>query len=336
MKVLKSFMPFLLFILLLSFTIECPAEELTLEKITDNLYMIMGGGGNVAFLVTEEGVLVVDSKTFPYQGEEVVDKIRQVTDKEIKYLIYTHYHGDHVQGGQSFPQSALFVAHANTAKNMETLGLSRIKSGKTRYQEQLNKIEKKVETLRAEKSPKLKQAEEELSLVRARAKVYERLQLVFPEMTFHKKSVIYLGGNKVKLIYLGGGHTNGDILVYFPQEKVIHMGDLLFNNIVPYIDRSAGSDTGNWINILKKVAEMEKVEKVIPGHGELTDKKGLLALADYLSDLRAEVKGYIEQGATLEEIKKKISLPKYQKMEGYSRRLSANVEAVYEELTAKK
>jgi hypothetical protein len=75
---------------------------------------------------------------------------------------------------------------------------------------------------------------------------------------------------------------------------------------------------------------------VIPGHGELTDKKGLLALADYLSDLRAEVKGYIEQGATLEEIKKKISLPKYQKMEGYSRRLSANVEAVYEELTAKK
>ena len=110
---------------------------------------------------------------------------------------------------------------------------------------------------------------------------------------------------------------------------------MLFPNFIPSVIPEAGGDSENWINILKKVAEMD-VEKVIPGHGELTDKNGLLAQAEYWKNLRAEVKKYIKQGASLEETKKKLKLPKYEKMGYYDRFFPINVEAVYKEITAKK
>ncbi|MCD6452594.1 MAG: MBL fold metallo-hydrolase [Acidobacteria bacterium] len=334
MKAISLFFSVAFFILLL-FSPAGRGEELTLERVSANLYLIYGGGGNVAFLVTEEGVLVVDSKTFPYQGEEVVAKIRQVTKKPIRYLIFTHYHGDHIQGAQSFPESAVVISHINTLRNIERFSLPGLERAKKRYGEELKKVEQKVKELREEKSPKLKEAEKELELIQRRLKEYQRLRLVSPEVVFERKMIIRFGGEDVELLYSGCGHTDGDILVYFPKEKAIHMGDLLFNNIIPYIDRRASSDTENWIKILEKVMTMDGVEKVIPGHGKLTDKKGLIAQADYLKDLRAEVKKYIERGASLEETKEKLKLPKYEKMEGYTRRLSANVEAVYKEMTKK-
>ena len=89
-------------------------NDIVMLRVTPNIFMISSYGGNVAFLVTEEGILVVDAGMFPYQGEEIVENIRQVSDKEIKYLVYTHYHIDHVLVAQSFPSSACIVSHVNT------------------------------------------------------------------------------------------------------------------------------------------------------------------------------------------------------------------------------
>ena len=339
MKVLKFYLLlslFIIFTILLPSQLECQREELQLQKVTEHLYMISGGGGNVAFLTTEEGVLVVDAKTTPRQGEEVVAKIRQVTDKPIKYLIYTHYHADHTWGAQSLAAAKVTVSHINTQKNIEKFSLPQIKEYTTKlFPQQIKELEQKVEKLRAEKSAKLEETEKELELTKKQLETFKKLKLVFPDLTFKEKAVIYLGSKKVKLLYMGNGHTDGDVLVYFLQDKAIHMGDLFFQNMIPYIDYDAGSNTENWIKILQKVAEME-VEKVIPGHGEITDKSGLLAQAQYLKELRAEVEKFIKQGVSLEETKKNLKLPKYQKMGYYERFLPINVEAVYKEMTAQK
>lgn len=339
MKALKHFifLTFLIsFILFPLSQLECQSTELQIQKITEHLYVIFGLGGNVAFLVTDEGVLVIDSKTLPSSGEEIVTKIRQVTDKEIRYLIYTHYHGDHVQGAQSFPPSVLIISHSNTRENIEKFSLPRLEETKAKLlPKQLTEAELKVKKLKEEKNPKLGEAEKELEMIQKRIKEFEELKLILPQITLETKSVIHIGGQRVELLYMGNGHTNGDLLVYFPLKKAIHMGDLLFNNIIPYIDREAGSNTRNWIKILEEVEKLD-IEKVIPGHGEIADKKALLAQTEYLKDLRAEVSRMIQEGLSLNEIKKKIDLSKYQKLEGYSQRFFRNVEAVYSELMEEK
>lgn len=294
----------------------CQNEELKLQKVTENLYMIGSTiAGNVAFLVTEEGVLCVDAKYFPYQGEKVVEIIRQVTDKPIKYLIYTHYHGDHTQGAQAFPSSTLIIAHINTYKNMKEDGLARIEKDKTIYfPRQLKALEENVKKLQQENSPELKKAEEELELKRFQIKNYERLELRYPALTFEEKAVIYLGGQKIELLYLGKAHTDGDILIYFPQEKVIHMGDVLYwpgkeermlnkENILQAVAQmdateveSLIADWENWIKILKTAAQRD-VEKVLHGHGDITDKTALTTQANHLKNLLSNIKDLSKQGS---------------------------------------
>jgi cyclase len=336
MKTLKYILVFLLFF---SFILLWPrysqTQELKLHKITDSLYMISGLGGNVAFLVTEEGVLVVDSGTMPEHGKEITAEIEKITDKPIKYLIYTHYHGDHTHGAQGLPSNITTISHINTRENLEKLDMPRMKEAITNtIPQQIKILEENVEKLIAEKSPDLEKAEKKLQQTKEQFEEYKKIKLLFPNITFKKKSIIYLGNQEIKLLYLGCGHTNGDVLVYFPQEKVIHMGDLFFQNMIPYIDYDAGSSTENWIKILQKVMEMD-VEQAIPGHGEITAKNGLSAQIQYLKDLRAEVEKYIKQGATLEEIKEKFSLPKYEKMGLYNELIPVDIEAVYREMTEK-
>lgn len=137
MKIRKyhlSLMSIIYFSLFASIIGYCQNEEFKLHKVTENLYMIGSPvAGNVSFLMTEEGVLCVDAKYFPYQGEKVVEIIRQITDKPIMYLLYTHYHGDHTQGAQSFPTSTIIIAHQNTIKQMEEEGVARIEQDLATY-----------------------------------------------------------------------------------------------------------------------------------------------------------------------------------------------------------
>lgn len=325
----KNFLITFIFLILffnLSFS-----QELTLKKLTENLYAVIGGGGNCAFLVTDEGVILVDSKTSPALGEQLLKKIREITDKDIKYLVFTHYHGDHIQGAQIFEKSTV-ISHSNTKKNIESISIPRIEELKNKtLPEQIKSARERVEKLRAENSAELKKAEEELASLERRLKDLENLKIVLPQLIVEREHSIKLGGKEIILLYLGRGHTNGDLLVYFPSEKTIHMGDLLFNSIIPVIDFQGGSSTENWIKILEKVEKMD-VETIIPGHGDIGNKSILKAQAEYLKALREEVKKLIDDGLSLEDALKKAELPAYKNMEGYSQRFPRNVEAVYREL----
>ena len=310
------------------------SQELNLKKLSENLYAVFGGGGNCTFFVTEEGVLLVDSKTSPSLGKELLKKIREVTDKEIKYLVYTHYHGDHIQGAQVF-EGAKVVSHINTKKNITQIAIPRMEEMKLKIlPEQIKSAKEKLEKLKAENSPEIKKAEDELSSLERRLKDIESLKIILPDITIDTREVIRLGGKEIVLFYSGRGHTDGDLIIYFPSEKVIHMGDLVFNNIIPYIDYQGGSSTENWIKILEDL-EKEDVRTVIPGHGEIGDKGILKAQKEYLVDLREEVKKYFDKGLTLEEVIKRADLPKYKDLEGYKQRFSRNVEAVFREFMEK-
>ncbi len=307
--------------------------SLKVQKIATDLYLVVGNGGNSAFLLSPSGGLVIDSKNDPATASEIVQEVKKLTSAPVRYLINTHYHGDHTHGNQVFSPLATIISHRNTRENLINFDLPRNKEYRTsRLPQLLQEQEEKVAQLEAQNSPELQEERHRLEELKRTAKQLEQLQITLPTLTFETRCTIYLDDYKVELLYLGAGHTNGDVLVYFPQQKVIHLGDLFFHQIIPYIDGAAGADTAHWIEILKQAKGME-VDTIIPGHGEVTDKAGLEEFINYLADLRQEVKRFIDQGKTLEETKKNLRLPKYSHFSGYNSSLSINVEVVYRELT---
>lgn len=304
--------------------------------VTDGLYLMEGlGGGNVAFLATDEGVLVVDSGTTPEEGRRIVEEIARVTDKPIRFLVLTHYHGDHTFGLQAYPPSTVIIAQQNTADNMRRLNEPRLRGMMEKQMPEMIVAQRlKVEKLRKKKGKELPKEEEALKALEMQLAELKELRFVYPAVTFQTRLSVFLGGQEVEVVHLGRAHTDGDALVHFPGLKVLHAGDLLFAGSYPYIGAEAGADTANWIAAIERAASWD-VETVIPGHGRITDKQGFLKMAAYLSELREMVKGAIAVGKSLEEAKKMAPLPAWK---GFARerQLPSNIEAVYNELSGKK
>lgn len=332
----RNFLAILLLGIGLSTATEKGNDVVNLRRITENLYQITGCGGNVAFLATEEGILVVDAGMFPYQGEGIVEKIRQVSDKRIKYLVYTHFHIDHLLGAQSFPPDVLIISHVNTKRYMEELTPSTIELLRSDHlPKQLKEAEQRVEDSREEESSDSVQALEELSLLQRQYKDMESVGVCYPRMTIEDDAVIHLGGHEIRLICAGGAHTDGDLLVHFVNEKTIHMGDAFFKKRITYLHQDAGSNVASWIEMLEEVAGMD-VDYILSGHEDVCNKSDLHEHTEYLKDLRIGVMKFFQENTPLEEIKEEINLTKYCDWRGYERHLYQNVEAVYEEIRAMK
>ena len=312
------------------------AGEVKAVPVAGGLYLMEGmEGGNVAFLVTDEGVLVVDSGTSPEQGKLVMEAIAAKTDKPVKYLVLTHYHGDHTFGLQAFPASTVIIGQQNTAANMRKLNEPRLRGMMEKQMPEMVAAQKlKVEQLRKKKGKDLKKEEERLKTLESEFAELQGLRFVYPAITYESEAGHLPGrAETIEVIYPGPAHTNGNSLVDFPGLKVVHMGDLFFNGLLPYIGAEAGADTANWIAKLKEVSGWD-VEKFIPGHGPLADKEGLLRLAAYLGDLRQAVQTAIAAGQTLEQAKKMAPLPAWKVLK-WQEMFPRNVEAVYNELSKK-
>lgn len=152
-----------------------------------------------------------------------------------------------------------------------------------------------------------------------------------PTVTFEKEVRLYLDNNEIQVFHLSRGHTNGDSVVYFPSEKVAHMGDLYFNGFHPFIDRRGGASTREWIQFLSGVLErVAPSTRFIPGHGSVSDAEGLEVFRDYLRELRSKLGKAIEAGQTREEAIESTSLEISK--DWPPRRGRDNIGIVYDEL----
>ena len=218
---------------------------LTMEKVTDSLYVIIGNGGNVAAMPTSEGVLLVDDK-FAQDGPDILAKVKTISDKPIRYVLNTHQHGDHTGGNAALlAASAEIVIHKNARANML-----------------------------AGNMPGL------------------------PRITFSDETQVFLGGKEVRARYLGRGHTNGDAVVYFPSERVLHTGDLYMSTGgPPFIDYSAGGSLADWEKTLEQALQYD-VDIVIPGHGPVVKKADLMKWRQTIASLRTMSKAACAVGGT--------------------------------------
>jgi len=306
----------------------------SLIQVTEKLYMISGLGGNATFLVTQEGVLLVDAGTVKKDGRAIEKHIRSVTDRPVKYLVYTHYHYDHANGACGLSDDPVIISHRYQAQNLKAFGKGFLSMYRDEnLQPRAKNLKEKADSLKKIGDPGWEEVREKYDKVSELLADVEETSIVFPDIRFSQNMELTLGSDTVNLIYAGATHTKGNILVEFRNQNTLVTGDFFFNHCMPYIDYKAGSDTRNWVAQLKKFAG-KKYRHVIPGHGNLAETKDLEKQLNYLTDLREAVKKGITENKSVESLKGEIKMQEYHDY-GFQHMLPGEIEAVYKELKRK-
>ena len=237
--------------------------EFSSEAVTENIIMLQGKGGNIGLLTGEQGLLMVDDD-YGEMSQALSSALEAYGgEKQLTYIINTHWHGDHTQGNKVFGQFAPIVAHDNVRQRLLTRN--------------------------------------EVKLFGLVSEPYEAPAL--PSITYQQQLTLYINSEQVQLLYLGHGHTDGDSIVWFKSANVIHMGDFFFNGFFPFVDLAHGGNVLTLAkNIEKLLPDMPDDIRIIPGHGPLASKADLQAYVDMLKGTSAEVQALKAKGLSLSAI----------------------------------
>lgn len=233
------------------------------QRVTDNIYMLTGSGGNIGLLLGSDGVLMIDDQYAPL-SQKISDAIKSLSKNNLRFVVNTHVHGDHSGGNENFKKhGATLVAHEQVRVRMMT--------------EQFNK------RFNRSTPPRDKDA--------------------WPQITFNTNMNFHLNGEDVDLVHLGKGHTDGDVIVHFKKANVFHAGDAFVRYGYPFIDVSSGGTVNGFIETLDKfLLLLDEDSKIIPGHGALATKADVTLLRDQLVDIRDQVAAAINKGTKIEDI----------------------------------
>lgn len=307
--------------------------EFKLEKLTDRAYCLYGRGGNVGFLVTEAGVVVVDDQ-YEEVAQGIVDQIRSVTDRPIRYLVNTHYHGDHTGGNPVFVKFAEIVAHDRVRPRL----LESPATIRATFPDRRRRLQAELDAIKDAADPYRAALEKDLGLIDFFLKDAESFNpqaAAPPGLTYDGQVRLWLGGQEVDILHVAPGHTDGDSMVFFAKEKVLHMGDLFFNGMYPFIDTWAGGSARGYVrNIDHILSLVPPGTKVIPGHGPVTDVAGLRRFRSFLSDLVAAVQRAAKTGRSKPETVRGIRMDQYPEIKPQFRTLGNVVGEVYDEVTS--
>jgi len=301
---------------------ERKAEDIfTVKPLGGSVYALFGRGGNIGFFVGPDAVVVVDSQ-FKDIAPGIVQQIRAVTDKPIKYLVNTHHHGDHVGGNEVFREFAVIIAQDNVRKRMLASPQDILRD----YPARLEEAKKKGDAAGA------KYYAEQIEWA-GKVKVEE---IAAPVLTFDSQLRIHVGGETIGVWHTPPAHTDGDSVVYFEKANVLHMGDVFFNQVVPFIDIEGGGSVLGYLSAIDAViARVPGNVTIIPGHGEVTDVAGLKAFRQYIADILSSARAAKVAGKSKDEFLRTVDLPAYKGYRGYDTRFKDNAAAAYDEAPAK-
>jgi len=292
---------FLLLTLLFVFTAGVQAQtdfskvQMKATKVAGNVYMLEGAGGNIGVSVGEDGLLIVDDQFAPL-ADKIRAALKGIADKKLKFILNTHWHGDHTGGNIAFGPEATIIAHDNVRKRLATEQKSTVFNTTTPA------------------SPK------------------EAL----PVITFDQSLSVHFNGEDIRAIHFPHGHTDGDSVIFFSASNVVHLGDDFFAGRFPFVDlESGGSVEGLVKNIGELVNKIPADAKLIPGHGPISTLDDLKSYHRMLQQTTEIVRGKIAAGKTLDQIKSE-GLPAEWKPwgEGFIK-TDRWVETIYKSLTAK-
>jgi cyclase len=231
------------------------ARTLEVERLSDDLFVLRGLGGNTAVLRTDAGAVVVDSMTLQMQGQRIRERARELTGMDTTLLINTHYHLDHTHGNVAFEPGTRVLSTERTLSHLHALDAEFWQGDAAR---------------------------------------------LLPTETFTDRMTLVVGGKTIELIHPGAGHTDGDLVVLFTDEGVLHTGDLMWNRYYPNIDLEAGGSVQEWVASLETLLQLDFI-RVIPGHGDTTDRNGMRQFLALIAQLAEIARTAAEKGNSLEQ-----------------------------------
>ena len=260
---------------------------------------------NAAIILFDDAVLVVDTHSKPSAARALIEQIKKLTDKPVRYVVNTHFHWDHYQGNQAYPSSwpasVEIISSEATRANIEQRGIPRVKHEIVTMPQEIEKLKSDLD-----KASDVGQKEQlRANLLQAEAYLAElkSMQVTLPSVTFDHSLILHRPSRTVEVLWLGNAHTNGDVFVYLPREKVLVTGDAL-HGWTPYMGDSYPFD---WIQTLD-AAEKLDFDQVIGGHGNVMRGKERFDLwKHYFRDLLDEAAQAYARGASLEDAEKGIS-----------------------------
>jgi cyclase len=272
--------------------------EVKVSKVAGNVYLLQCGGGNIAASVGDDGIVLVDDESAPF-AEKIESALRELTDKPVRFVINTHYHGDHIGGNAHFQKRAPIIAHENVRKRLQSGGATG-NGGSMHFEAKPQPVD------------------------------------ALPLITYDHALTLHMNGEDIRVQYFPSGHTDGDSIVFFPGSNVVHMGDEFVTHF-PFVDIEAGGSLSGMIDAVASVVALAPANvKVIPGHGELSSLEDLRAYLSMLRATRDAVAGALKAGKTLNQMKQERILDPWKRYAGEFVSEDAFLETLYISLTKRK
>jgi cyclase len=284
-----------------------------IEKVTGSVFAAIAKpqamiNCNATIIVTADHVLVVDSHSKPSAARALIAQIRkEITDKPVRYCINSHFHWDHAQGNPAYPdafgKNVDIVASAPTREWLAREGAPRLKEMVADIPKRIAALRTEAEKVQREANNRHPELMQQIAELEAFQKEMQQMPIKLPTITFDQRMVLHQGGKEIHLIFLGRGHTAGDVVVYLPEEKIVATGDLM-HSVLPYCGDSYPDE---WP---KTLTELEKIDftRVVSGHGSVQEGKSTAAFfRSYLEEINEGVARGVQQGTGLKELQ--ASLP---------------------------
>ena len=290
--------------------------HITIQPVADGIYAVKRAyvGSNAAFILTEDGVVVVDSHASPAAARDTLRAIRRVTGKPVRYVINTHWHTDHMAGNRAYlnayGEGVEFISHHTAREDMQNLSPRQLPVTIEFLARDVERAEQRLAAEPNEHDRSLTDAQKDhlrrfIADQKDTLDQMREMQFVLPTMTFERSLVLHAAGRPIHILYFGKGHTRGDVVVYLPKEKVIVSGDLL---TTPQLYVGGSSYPAQWAASLKTLAQLD-FEHIIPGHGDIDQGKDYLLLVTAMLDSIVEqVREAVGQGLKLEDVRQQVSL----------------------------
>lgn len=239
--------------------------QISTTDLGDGLYMLQGRGGNIGVLAGDDGVFVIDSQ-YADMAPGILNAIDAIAGDTPKYLVNTHWHGDHTGGNAILGENGATIIAHRRVRDRVTVDVTRDFFGQ--------------ENTTPASAPE-----------------------AWPVITFNDEMSLYLNGQTVRLIHAPAAHTDGDAFVYFEEANILHTGDLMFSGMFPFVDITSGGSFSGYVEASQAMSDLINDEtRIIPGHGPLSTKADIAKIIAMLEGTLAAVQAEIDAGKDIEAV----------------------------------